>query len=359
MKILYSKSTERRSRRFQIYTMIVEENHKKYSLKKATYKEGKNHIYNIAKNYELLNAIKPNLFVEYEWIDDNLVFPFVNGESWAYSKRKMFSDKKTVKNFFKEWKQLLILSNDNIAEFEDSAEFREVFGEGKLYDKCEALKITNFDCILDNIIENEEELKMIDYEWVFDFLVPLELSWYRLVKFFYENYYNKIPFLELLSIAGIDVSKIESYDQSLGNFEKWIMVDKQNNVNYGKLGDQFKKPTYKKNETNDKGRYRFSKELLELKGTIIIYGAGDVGHELINQIVNNRQLTILGWVDKNYIKYKEQGEDIKSVHWILNCEYDYIIIAVFDYMTAEVIKQELIELGVDSNKVIWKKPLMN
>ena len=40
-------------------------------------------------------------------------------------------------------------------------------------------------------------------------------------------------------------------------------------------------------------------------------------------------------------------------------KYDYIIIAVFDYMIAEVIKQELIELGVDSNKMIWKKPLMN
>ena len=358
MKVLYSKVTEKRNKEHQIYTLIVEENNKKYVIKKNVYIEGRKHIENMFYNYKLLNAMQEGLFVDCNKNDDGISFSYVDGKSWASSKLHSLISKEDYMLFFQEWKKILALNKENVTVFNNSEEFRKIFGDGSFYVGHEALKVTNFDCIPDNILESSDGTKIIDYEWVFDFPVPLELAWYRLVKYLYDNYQVKVPLQDLLAWAGIDNQFIDIYEFGIGNFEKWISADESNQINYIKLGDIFKKAgIIQASYFKDK---KYMMPAIFQNGTMraVVYGAGEVGQNWVHQNKEKKYFDVVAWVDKNFEKYVEKGYDVKPVNWVLNNDYDKIIIAVFDFTTAEQIKNELLLLGIDDSKILWEKPVI-
>ena len=64
------------------------------------------------------------------------------------------------------------------------------------------------------------------------------------------------------------------------------------------------------------------------------------------------------WVDKGYaLKEKWLGVNVKSPKEMLNFQLDYVIIAVNDEKLMNEIKEELVELGIDNEKIIVMKPL--
>ncbi len=90
---------------------------------------------------------------------------------------------------------------------------------------------------------------------------------------------------------------------------------------------------------------------------IVIYGAGNVGKDYLNQMTElgfNKPVAI---VDK----------DVRGLYWdsikvieplaLLNLEYDEIIIANNNENTAREIREELISIGVPDNKIYWEVPV--
>ncbi len=77
---------------------------------------------------------------------------------------------------------------------------------------------------------------------------------------------------------------------------------------------------------------------------------GQLYHE---QFIKINYGTILAWVDKNYDKYQEfEVKDIACINTIK--DFDYIVIAVIYQETAESIKNNLIHMGVEEDKIVWK-----
>ncbi|MCM1154888.1 MAG: glycosyltransferase family 2 protein [Roseburia sp.] len=90
---------------------------------------------------------------------------------------------------------------------------------------------------------------------------------------------------------------------------------------------------------------------------LIIYGAGQVGSDYYRKLADCMNFCLCGWVDKNYEKCREDGLDVQPVESVRNSEYDYILVAVNRESVFGEIKEELKDIGVMEDKIIWGKPL--
>lgn len=89
---------------------------------------------------------------------------------------------------------------------------------------------------------------------------------------------------------------------------------------------------------------------------VVIYGAGNVGRSYKNFFERYGVCDVKLWVDKNTNTY-ENMYTISKVKDVLNCKYDYIVIALKSESLATEVIKELSEIGVETDRIIWKKPL--
>jgi len=98
----------------------------------------------------------------------------------------------------------------------------------------------------------------------------------------------------------------------------------------------------------------FPTEVLEKH--VAIYGAGRYGQALYKKIKSERRSTVVVWVDKNYHQsQKEEGIKVTAPETLLDTSYDYIIIAVKDIKIKKEIKNELLDMGIQEEKVLWNE----
>jgi len=98
--------------------------------------------------------------------------------------------------------------------------------------------------------------------------------------------------------------------------------------------------------------YLFPFNLIPIKKNIIIYGAGNVGKSYQNQLVAINYAHKILWVDKNYSLYNNL--EVKNPEILKDyTNYDYVVIAVEDEHTATIIKNNLIDIGFNKDKIIW------
>ncbi len=86
---------------------------------------------------------------------------------------------------------------------------------------------------------------------------------------------------------------------------------------------------------------------------IAIYGAGNVGKDFFIQSMRRSDVEIVGWVDKNY---KSIGFPVQPPDTLLNSDYDFVVIAVSDRMTADSIIESLVEHGIARDKLFYEVP---
>lgn len=91
--------------------------------------------------------------------------------------------------------------------------------------------------------------------------------------------------------------------------------------------------------------------------SIALYGAGDVGTEYYEQICSRNYCAIDMWVSKNWERECANSLPVTPVSDLLKDTYDHVVIAVLWENIAEEIRQELIELGVRKEKILWRKPI--
>lgn len=85
---------------------------------------------------------------------------------------------------------------------------------------------------------------------------------------------------------------------------------------------------------------------------IVLYGASKVGQTYYEQIKRIRYGEITAWIDRAYASYEKLG--VKAVESILKIEeYDYVVIAIKAFDTAEKVKRDLIGMGVEKEKIVW------
>ena len=191
MKILYVKNTSDRDKKFQLQTMIYEEDGKKLVKKSALCDEALPHLYNMKENYiKLSNSIinpKVKLAKIVDSDDRSLTFEFIEGESLAKQFNQIKNDQDQVNIFIEKYISFLKDSFKTIS-FDSkniNLNFKKLFGDfdySTLDGEICFDGISNIDLIFSNIIHKNDESYIIDYEWVFDFDAPISYILYRLLQ---------------------------------------------------------------------------------------------------------------------------------------------------------------------------------
>ena len=85
---------------------------------------------------------------------------------------------------------------------------------------------------------------------------------------------------------------------------------------------------------------------------IAIYSAGTFGQQLVKRISDEGHCNIVGWYDDDYWEYRRCCLDVDPTEEINNKEFDYVLIATINNEHARKIKNRLIKLGVNKEKIL-------
>lgn len=227
MNILSVRYSVHRKNIYQIKTIIFEKNSTKYVSKEPYSNCSMEHIKNIYLNYELLKTTSSLQLVPPNLLHNKIIFPFVEGENFAALLVKLALEK-DINNFKQKilWYKSL-LENEVRIEFYETDGFNEIFGDGSFLKDMPSLKISNIDLNFENLIMgNDGKVTVIDYEWVFEFPIPLEYILYRVINLFAERYpsylSNFILTQEIYELLGLDMTKLEMYAQMEESFKKFV-----------------------------------------------------------------------------------------------------------------------------------------
>lgn len=85
---------------------------------------------------------------------------------------------------------------------------------------------------------------------------------------------------------------------------------------------------------------------------IIVYGAGNIGVEMVNAIDSTSEYEIVAWVDKNPKDNPRSLHKVEPLSVIEEREFEYIVVAILVSHTSVAVKTELIQRGVPEEKIV-------
>jgi len=244
MDIDYVKFTDYRDPAFRIRTMIYEKGDMKYVRKLPKDDMAKAHVEKMLNSYILLSKVYKHIkFCSCTKVEGAIEFSFIEGLSFEEKLLSNISEKNlsSFKELIIEYINILKDSrNIELSKFEVSEGFIDIFGQVIISKEHMCLPISNIDMGFDNIIINSDNTYIIDYEWVYDFLIPIDFIIYRNLRNFYNRYsnllnHNKFPkFKE--TIYGLDIkdADIILYETMEKNFLLKTNGLINNLVNYSK-----------------------------------------------------------------------------------------------------------------------------
>lgn len=243
-EVLYSKCSTERKKEYQIITSIIKEGNSKYVLKKAPNQSAVDHVEKLLK-YKEYQTVYEETEVRFAPCTKERAgvvrVEYIDGQKYTDVIRTLIDEK--------DWEQLfdlmvnywrLISKVKNIVPFESCSEFEAVFGkvEGSMLG--DAAAGVNIDMISDNIILSEECKYVIDYEWIFDFPVPLSYVYYRSVCS--SPIFQKVPpevRERFMVIAGITLEEENAFKKMEENFQSYV-----SEVALSQLREDINQPAY-------------------------------------------------------------------------------------------------------------------
>lgn len=189
MKKIYSKITKERQKQFQIETYITQDGDEKQVVKKALTPECIEHIQGMQRYYEKhrsANFLCPSRMIS----EKEVAFEFLQGKSLCNEMLEALAQRAEAKfiSYLRIYDEI-IRQNVQVVKGPFMAEngFEEIFGNVAFEDEIEYATGLNIDMAFDNIIcdESDGSYKIIDYEWVFPFNIPIKFVIYRAVLAFY------------------------------------------------------------------------------------------------------------------------------------------------------------------------------
>lgn len=104
-------------------------------------------------------------------------------------------------------------------------------------------------------------------------------------------------------------------------------------------------------------KYAFPYGRISNDQKLVIYGAGEVGKSYVYSLKAHGYDNLTAWIDKKGDGlYEYESEKVYGLQKLEECEYDVIVIAVYNEDVALEIKENLINSGVDREKIFWEKP---
>ncbi len=104
--------------------------------------------------------------------------------------------------------------------------------------------------------------------------------------------------------------------------------------------------------------YIFPYEKISKGDRVVIYGAGHVGRRYVEQILSNDYCELVCVVDKQSGNLRSDFVRLESPSILESCTFDYVVIAIKEWKTAEEIRKTLVDkYAVLPERIIWKASL--
>ena len=199
MRILYVKQNSERAREFQLKTVIYEIDGQKYVKKQAMTPEAIPHLKKMKESYAKITAsiLTPAIKLAkiIDETEDSLTFEFIEGISLEhkYNEAKKHGDAKEIEAQYMSLQQTGFKTTIFDSKTMVTNAFKETLGDFD-YSECDGdlcfEGISNIDLIFSNIIYKGETIYLIDYEWVYDFNIPIDFSAFRALHSFNELHWK-------------------------------------------------------------------------------------------------------------------------------------------------------------------------
>ena len=85
---------------------------------------------------------------------------------------------------------------------------------------------------------------------------------------------------------------------------------------------------------------------------VVIYSAGTFGQQLVNRFRETEHCNIVSWIDDDYWEYRRCCLDVDPMESVTSLSFDYVLVASVDGLVADKAKRKLMDLGVESNKIL-------
>ena len=216
-KIKYSKLSARREKRFRIGTQIYEKDDDLFVSKFPLNSTSEKHV-------EKMQYYSKNNFGKIKCLDSvlenkNLIYSYLDELNLSTIITNLLLKDKTKKQAFDELKSIYdaIAFNSSETDNYHTSEFSEIFGTEEIDEPLHCHEVSNLDVILNNLFYVNDEILAIDYEWCFDFPIPVEYIFWRALHF--EFSYNN-AFKKLITIEEI-FDNLKLNKKWIPTFKKW------------------------------------------------------------------------------------------------------------------------------------------
>ncbi len=233
---IYSKHSNERDYNFRIRTDITEDGyHKRCVIKYPASRGAVAHLESTFKAYEKLKKafvgtnFQPN---RCKRIDDEagklerLEFEYLSGSTMAdeldsLRERGRIDDLIGVMKKFAQ-----TLKTVAREEFYVTPEFTKIFGVEEVPGRHTTMSATDIDLIFTNLVY-QNGWNVLDYEWTFDFPVPVNYVLYRSIRYYIEaSADDALKKKDLYKILGMSEEEKATYDRMETSFQSWIVGDK-------------------------------------------------------------------------------------------------------------------------------------
>lgn len=224
--ILFSKFSNERRRELAIRTDIIEENGRRVVRKSPFTEAARSHVLRMADREEELkkqyasSKFVPNVchagdsYADFEYLEGKTL------EEAADAALDEGEDKlrEFLRAFFTEVDKTVDCS------FHETPEFREVFGSAELLEGSGASSHPNIDLVFANVITIGDTWNVIDYEWTFDFAVPIDFIKWRVLHYYSQSGKKRglAANRDIYEAVGLTPAKMQLFSSMEKHFQKWV-----------------------------------------------------------------------------------------------------------------------------------------
>lgn len=229
-KIVYSKFSNDRAVQYWIATEIIERNESRIVRKRALHEKAHLHIERIRKwENELNSVLEKSHFLANQIIgngDNYVEFEYISGESFEQCLDEYLQCQdykgliKQIRKFYYEMDQCCT------QDFVVSEMFQNYFGDVVIPDGSKSMPVCDIDLIFQNvIIDNHNRWNLIDYEWTFEFPIPIRYVQYRALYLYVYSQSKRRSLVDDINVfekLGFNNVECSIYHRMEQNFQKAI-----------------------------------------------------------------------------------------------------------------------------------------
>ncbi|MCC8139299.1 MAG: class I SAM-dependent methyltransferase [Lachnospiraceae bacterium] len=225
---VYVKYSNDRAERWSIRTDILETADGSQVRKVPVSSQAKEHIENMKRREATLarqcaaGGIRAN---RCELRDGAAYFEFLEGRTFEERLDELRSrrDYAGLAAALQDYRRLLLAClAPELAPFEKSARFIEMFGDPAFAKAYEGAPVNNLDWIFGNLMETAEGMEVIDYEWTFEVQVPVEYLLWRALSLYLHSR-TDLQSLGLMAQMGISSHEEQIFAEMEHHFQLWLL----------------------------------------------------------------------------------------------------------------------------------------